>query len=434
MQTLLLEDQRLSFSLSARGLRNLPLSNHGADFAFVVGSTRYRCPSFIADFLSPTLARMHISDPTIQEFAITSPDRHGSFADFIRLAHGDAVDIPDEAHEFVLSVCAELGNDEIARAVLDWFDARLTVKNVLPRIDRLIRENADYRTEIGFIASHLYEFIDAAVDLPAAIADCVLSHEGLKIRNEDSLYHFIARSAQVDTHFFPLFEHLQFAYLSTETLAEFINLMKHFFEYFSLPIWEAVCRRLCLARPASPPPLTRVSLGAHLFPLRDNEPFQGIIAFLTREGHENVHLSGRVKVTSSSVYLTYSPWHAANLGEASYFCSGNGPNQWLCYDFCERRVLVTDYALQSQLDSVQSHINLKNWVLEGSIDSSSWIELDRREGEQRLDRGGGIATFKVAKEEIVQMVRIRQIGKNHAGTDFLDIGSFEIFGTLVTVL
>jgi hypothetical protein len=59
---------KTEFVLSTRGLANIPESESRNDFDFVVGNSRYHCPSLIADFLSPLLCRLHLADETIKSF------------------------------------------------------------------------------------------------------------------------------------------------------------------------------------------------------------------------------------------------------------------------------------------------------------------------------------------------------------------------------
>jgi hypothetical protein len=74
--------------LSTSGLSNIRMQN---DFDFIVGGSHHRCPSFVADFLSPKIARLHNADPTIDNFVISASDRHGDFDSFVSLGRGDGI-------------------------------------------------------------------------------------------------------------------------------------------------------------------------------------------------------------------------------------------------------------------------------------------------------------------------------------------------------
>jgi hypothetical protein len=54
-----------TFAISAKGLANVPISDARNDFGFVVGDMTYKCPSLIADFLSPRVAKLHLVHETI---------------------------------------------------------------------------------------------------------------------------------------------------------------------------------------------------------------------------------------------------------------------------------------------------------------------------------------------------------------------------------
>jgi hypothetical protein len=50
-----LAETGVELALSAKGLRNLPMNVYENDFTFIVGESRYDCPSFIDSFLSPRI-------------------------------------------------------------------------------------------------------------------------------------------------------------------------------------------------------------------------------------------------------------------------------------------------------------------------------------------------------------------------------------------
>jgi hypothetical protein len=74
--------------LSAKGLAHIPESESRNDFEFIIGNSRYRCPSLIADFLSPLLCRLHSVDETGRSFRISTKDEYSQFSDFLNLGRG----------------------------------------------------------------------------------------------------------------------------------------------------------------------------------------------------------------------------------------------------------------------------------------------------------------------------------------------------------
>jgi hypothetical protein len=73
----------------------------------------------------------------------------------------------------------------------------------------------------------------------------------------------------------------------------------------------------------------------------------GIIAGLTRQADGNVSERGVVAVTASDCIdrSRFQPKFAADLLNNSVFVSGKDPDQWLAYDFLERRGRITRYGL-----------------------------------------------------------------------------------------
>jgi hypothetical protein len=106
----------------------------------------------------------------------------------------------------------------------------------------------------------------------------------------------------------------------------------------------------------------------------------------------------------------------------------NEPNSWICYDLKYKQMNVSHYSLRSRPDYDGWHPT--NWTLEGSIDGTNWIELDRRDNCRDIIGLNRSATFSVSRREFVQQIRIHQHGKNSKGDDSLAVSAFELFGDL----
>jgi hypothetical protein len=94
------------------------------------------------------------------------------------------------------------------------------------------------------------------------------------------------------------------------------------------------------------------------------------------------------------------------------------------------RVSPTQYSIQAH-GSPRNGSHLRSWVLEGSIDGSSWTELDRRTNNDDLNGANLIQAFSISKSIEYRFIRLRQTGKNHEGNDMLAFYHFEAFGFLV---
>jgi predicted nucleic acid-binding Zn-ribbon protein len=169
----------------------------------------------------------------------------------------------------------------------------------------------------------------------------------------------------------------------------------------------------------------------------------GIIAHLTQMCGGNVNDRGVVTVTSSAVYQGDRQWaarHSVDLHSDSAFASQcrdvaedipHTPNNWICFDFRERRVVPTHYTIRSKHDKRPKPNHLQHWVLELSDDAHEWVEIHRRENYSGIWGSNLTATFPVVGISGGRYVRLTNIGRNHFGDDCLIIAAFEIFGKLI---
>jgi hypothetical protein len=169
----------------------------------------------------------------------------------------------------------------------------------------------------------------------------------------------------------------------------------------------------------------------------------GIIAHLTRECGGNVHDGDVVDVTCGSFEKEthgemYAAKNAADLETDSQFCSAycmnedipHTRNNWICYDFKERRIVPTHYTIRTN-EYGPRWWHLKSWLVETSKDGESWRDVAREEDNKQLNGKWFTATFAVADGEECRFIRLVNIGRNHRGNDCLRITAWEIFGSLI---
>jgi hypothetical protein len=77
--------------LSARGLANVAVGGWSEDLSFIVGDHRYRCPSSVAQFLSPRVSKLHSIDATINELRLEIEDRDELFGPVSESAGGSRI-------------------------------------------------------------------------------------------------------------------------------------------------------------------------------------------------------------------------------------------------------------------------------------------------------------------------------------------------------
>jgi hypothetical protein len=69
--------------------------------------------------------------------------------------------------------------------------------------------------------------------------------------------------------------------------------------------------------------------------------------------------------------------------------------------------------------------------LESSVDGQLWQEIDRQENNIALNAQGAIATFPISRTSEVQMIHLRQLGRNSSNAQYLMVSAIELFGVLI---
>jgi hypothetical protein len=175
-----------------------------------------------------------------------------------------------------------------------------------------------------------------------------------------------------------------------------------------------------------------------------SDALDGIIAHLTRDCGGNVHSRDVVMITSSwPSSNSASVWdkrYVADLRANSGFESDARPrsekivetqNNWICYDFKDRRVIVTNYSVRSAWNTAPNFSHPKCWAVDVSMDMEKWTAIDVRENNSDLNGPDITTTYTASKGVACRFVRLSNIGRNHYGNDRLLISSFEIFGVLL---
>jgi hypothetical protein len=185
------------------------------------------------------------------------------------------------------------------------------------------------------------------------------------------------------------------------------------------PVKQPTTKPSPSAQPAKSP-------GKVEIPIQEAKSLDGIISYLTKKHGGNVHDKGIVTITSKSVrfdHWNHRPQNVADLTVDSTFYSGLGPHQWICWNFGERRVRPSHYTIRA--------LDLKSWLVEGSLDGTKWKEIDRRTDSPNFQTGQrATASFPVTSPTECGFIRVTQTGTDGAGRDDLCICAVEFFGTL----
>jgi hypothetical protein len=360
---------------------------------------------------------------------IECEDPDSAFSQILVAGEGLRVKVTESNQEILRRFCTELRNSELFGSIFHAFEGELNIENVISRLSFLFDAEFDCEMEQEFASVHFWQLLnhESSSELSSLKADCIeqlISRQSLTLMNEESLWHFLRQSSLIDKC--PsLLRFVRYDYLSIESVIEFADIVSSSFDFMIPAVWAAIRARLIL--PVLPPPLeTRFCDLFH--PFCEDRPLSGIITYLTRKHSGNVHDRGIVTLTASSqteAAANRPIRNLADLNTACNFWTRNESNQWICWNFKGLRIIPSHYTIMSE----HGYVDLRSWVLEGSKDGSSWMELDKRENDASL-KGGKIATFKIGRQEEVVMIRIRQTDTNHRGDHHLSLGAVEFFGSL----
>jgi hypothetical protein len=432
----------VTLSLSVLGLRNAGWGDSEEGFTFLVGDQCYRCPCCVARFVSPRVWQGQMTDATMHEMRVEVEfeDAGELFSVLLDAARGFSIRVDGGKVPRFLSICRWLRNSELCGTFL----RQVGIGKFVDRLGMLSESGCDISADLEFISSHLYEDLRALRSLSYPLIYEILSHRSVQVESEDSVLEFVSECTCDQREFLSLFEFVKLEYCSVKSIKHFYGTFLEGLDNMNLSLWY--CLRARLALPISGttereflPSMKKgwIRSCCETTDVEADVP-DGIIGYLTREWGGNVHDRKIVDITSST------PWsnedrcaakNAADLSSGSYFqswegCGGPREN-WICYDFKDRRIVPTHYAIRSYDNQGLGRSHLKSWLVETSLDGDDWQEVDRHEDNNELNDSWSTRTFRVASCGACRCIRLVSIGKNHRGRNRLVITGWEIFGSLI---
>jgi hypothetical protein len=416
-------------ALSAKGLQFADRISR-KDFRFVSGSNVLVCDRFQAAFISPRVARLIATDPLIEDFSIESADSR-SFDCIRQLICGEAIVVDESNIEILNFVIEALGNEELSSLLFEIVDKSegLNVSNCISRLNRKTRMGIDVSRECSFLGCHFSEMkVDAIKSIEIDIMHDILRLDSLQIETEDWLLNFVI---ELGPSYSELIGDVRFEYLSPSSI-------NCFFEHIQIHelnqgIWQQLWNR-CRHRIAydSGQNLLKGLRGGVVRSPESDSPFSGLISHLSSLCGGNVHEKGVIAITSSSNYRN-NIWQIADYVWTDYWYGNNETNSWIQFDFQDRIVSLTGYALKS--DGFGSH-HLLQWTVTGSKDGNTWNILDRQNTQ---DLNGNFITkiYRCANDssnsDSYRYIRLTQTAVNSSGNHHLMLSNIEFFGRMVNV-
>ena len=376
------------------------------------------------------------------------------------LSIGDSIDIDQSQGFKLLIISILLENPELFKVISDSFQMEINDNNLDHYIQLLMHlyqfspstQYYNYNNIIDYISGN-FHLIDKSklLPLPKSILFLIISNDKLKLYNEDSLFDFVQQIFETDENDSEFdkndfLEKINFLRLSKEKLNDAFNSIE--FNTARRELFEKLMRCSQYHEDVVlDEDMTRYVHKKLIFlPNEDiSSPLNGIIRHLTNIAGGNVHDKGFVDV-SSSLYAN-EDCHgkfACQLDELNYFHSQEIPNCYLQYDFKERRVHPTHYAIRCRHDydglilyqGMNSGSNPRDWIIEASNtgQEGDWKKLDERKKDPSFRIRNTTEIFyireKLDPNECFRFLRIQNNGKSSDDRDFLIICAFEIYGDL----
>ena len=389
----------------------------------------YSCSYAQAVFASEKVARLLLSDPTIDRLELSVTDENRLFEKIMSLIYGESVSLSKDHGVFLTEVGLELENPELVEAGhrLAFGFEEISNENAVSRLKWKQALSLGIDEEVAFLAANVSEaafdsqYTSVFESLGLELSSLVLSSPCLKLPDEDWLLDRILMSESLR----PLLSYVECEFLSEEMIAKFTSNVC--LDDLNASLWSSICRRLHMKVDARE---SDRFLRKCVIPYTGSS-LDGIINFLRKENGEDPHSKGLVEVTESSVGSSNKPREKVfDYSWTEAFYTGNVPNSWICVDFKKTKIALTHYTIKSQSNTNSSRP--LQWVLEGSNtkNDSDWTELDSRNTD---DLRPSLATVTYQLEQPSQPLRyfrIRQTGVNSYGNNYLAITSLEFFGQI----
>lgn len=443
----------MEYSFCYINFKDIPIQRYKKDFTFIVDGKRYEIPRIVADLLSPKVRNFHYIDESLDEFYFDTKNDNGNvidfkdedyFKSFLELCTKDHIQL-DSIHRKVYSLYFfKLGNINEYLKIHPEYTTPLSTENAIDRLLAIERFTINISEQIcseiiSFIASHFDDISkDKMKQLPIHFLREIIDSEQLKISEEDSLLDFVLNLYADDHSYSDLLSSVLFYNLSEKSIEKFVKKIE--FEDVNQHTWRSVCERLAPSTISLQRDRTRYNKQNKYreFKLEKGRELDGILKYLTQKTGGNIHDNGTIEITSNSICnnFSYHPKNLVDFEKTNLYESQNNSDTFVCFDFKDRQIQLSDYSIKSCGDS-QNGWHPRNWAIEVSKDGKSWEEVDRHSNDSTLNGCHITSSFKVSKErkEFYRYVRIHQTGISWLGYPnsqnyCVEMCCFEFFGKI----
>lgn len=383
-----------------------------------------RCSRGQISFLSPTIAKMLINDPTINEYTFNSAKSFECVEILRFLLNGSSVTIPKSLVSTFHLISLELGNEEL----LSFVEESLTCENVLDITKIKHKISLNIEKEIEYIASYFYQFDASDIStLDLSILDTILGNQKLVTESEHDLFTFICDLVSTyGDEYRVLLSHLHLECLGKDDISKFINYINDDNVGSFLP---CIYKSLLCSPTYKEETYEKKKYNCTKIPFKNNN-FNGIFSHMKKELGENPVTKGFVEIEDSfDQSKTKSPCLIdPSMRDKSYcWVSSDAKYGSFVFDFKKCRVSLDGYSLKAPNSQWTSLGYLKSWVIEGSNDKKTWNPISDRQTDE-LSKNYAEKYFSCKKSDPFRFIRIRMTDKNSFSKYDLGLYAIEFFG------
>ena len=407
-----------------------------------INGVKFKTSRIISDILSPTICKIHLTDPTFNTFSIKTQTK-GDFSQILDLLNFKPKNISFDDLPFIIEIIEILSNESFN--INDLSDpTNITFDNVFELLSQHEKYKFFFKSkidkEIDFISSNFYKICENKFDkfenLHLETIYEIVTNEKLHINDEDQLLNFINKLYSKNVKYSILYESVYFINISSKLMNDFIEIFD--LNEITNSIWIQLCNRIKqeikINKEKNDLNKKRYKKSDLKFLINDKNSFSGIINYLNNKS--NGKIENEIDITSSSLKHPnderYKPKVVTLFNDNDkFFWSENQENNWLCFDFNHYKIIPTHYTIKSIKNNNDRHP--KSWVIEGSNDKISWVPLDVQNDCSLINGYCITHTFDIKNddEKEFKYIRMRQTGVNWYNDNVLVIGAFEFYGTLI---
>ena len=420
------------FCLSAKGIERIN-EQVEPDFTLYINNYPIEVSKLIISFFSKTIYNALILNPSLKSYSINidlNKDINKEFKENIenikKLMIGKSIEIKKENWKFYEKIGEEIGNEEIIKRSIEIMmeGEEINKDNCIERMKIKGRNNIKIEEEEEFISKHfsemgVKELEEIGKEIGIEIIEKIMKRKNFQIEKEEEI---IEKIKNMKKEYKILMKEVDINNIGKEYLKEYLNIIEE--ENLIMEVWPNIKNRIIQDEDIKNEDIKERENWSieerKEFKLEKGKEREGILKYLYDKCGGNIQEKSEVNI---------SAWHncdsnyLGNMNFTSYTSTCyNSPNEYIQYDFYEKRVKLTNYTIYN----THSH-KLLNWKVIGSKDGKKWEDID----EQHLNsQSQEISTYSVETDKSYKYIRFIQTGQNSGGGDYFCYSGFEFFGEL----